>query len=155
MEVTEVKNTTNAQKFSDDWLQYKPKFRLHQRVMTTHGVVGRVSGIQQMESGPWRYQILTPAQYGVTLSWWDEEQLNPIRDRYTVILVENGKEVEGCCAGTLDEAVDDVRSYVEEAYRQYQEYGRRMAVQIICCNTHDLEDSVLTSYEAAFSPSLY
>jgi hypothetical protein len=142
--------------FSDDWLQHKPKFRLHQSLIATPGVVGRVSGIQQMESGGWRYQILTPAQYGVTLSWWDEDQLSPTMDRFTVILVENGEEVEGCCAGTLDEAVDDAKAYMEEASRQYREYDRRMSVQITCCNMPDLEneETPTESFEASFSPSL-
>jgi hypothetical protein len=143
--------------FSNDWLQHKPKLRLHQRVQATPGVVGRVSGIQQMESGRWRYQVTTPAEYGMTISWWDEEQLGPTMDRFTVILVENRKEVEGCYAGTLDEAVDDARSYMEEAHRQYHEFGRKMIVQITCCNMSNSEsgETPIESFAASFSPSLY
>jgi hypothetical protein len=154
MDIT--KDVNNAQSFTDDWLLHKPKFRLHQRVRSTPGVVGRVSGLQQMESGRWRYQILTPAPYGVTLSWWDEDQIAPTGDRFTVILVEKGEEVEGCGAGTLDEAVVDVRAYMEEAHRQYQEYDRKMSVHITCCNMPDVgnEEESSKSFEASFSPSL-
>lgn len=134
-----------TQKFTDDWLQHKPKFRIHQRVMATPRVVGRISGMQQVDSEQWRYQVSTPAQYGVTLSWWDENQLKAYFDLYTVILVEEGKEVEGCMAGTLDEALEDVQGYVEKGFKSYQEEGRKLEVRVIFCPENLVDSDPETS----------
>lgn len=87
--------------FSLEWLQHKPKLRLHQRVQATPGVVGRVSGLQQMESGGWRYQMSTPAEYGVTISWWDEEQLRELDDLFMISSIECGRETITRGRGTL------------------------------------------------------
>ncbi|NJM76245.1 MAG: hypothetical protein HC852_11210 [Acaryochloridaceae cyanobacterium RU_4_10] len=132
--------------FSDDWLQHKPKFRLHQRVQSTPGVLGRVSGLQQMESGQWRYQILTPAQYGVTLSWWDESQLRELDDLFMISSIECGMETITRGRGTLEDAIADVRYFAEEAHRLFEEEGRKIAVQFRCCRISEpeIEEELIT-----------
>jgi hypothetical protein len=130
MEVTEVKNTSTAQGFSDKWLLHKPKFRTHQRVMACAGVVGRISGMQQMELDQWRYQLSTPAQYGVTLSWWEENQLQALDDLFMISTLENGDSIRTRGRGTLDEAISDVRYFAEEAHRLYEEEGRTIVIQL-------------------------
>ncbi len=149
MDIAEIQKTTTPQRFTDQWLQSKPKFRIHQRVITVSGVVGRISGIQQVpidRSTDWRYQISVAEQYGETISWWEENQINFIKDCYLVKLLEADEEVDGCYAGTLDEALEDVRFYAQEASRQYQEFGRNMTIQFSCSNA--TQESPIESFEA-------
>jgi hypothetical protein len=146
MEITEVNNTASSQEFSDQWLLHKPKFRIHQRVMTTPGVVGRISGMQQMEPDLWRYQVSTPAKYGVTLSWWDENQLRELDDLFMISTLEHGQNTRTRGRGTLDEAIADVLFFAEEAHRLYEEEGRKIVVQLTCCPSSepDFEEEFMT-----------
>jgi hypothetical protein len=152
MEITT--NPNNARKFTDDWLLHKPQFRLHQRVRSMPGVVGRVSGLQQMESGQWRYQILTPAPYGVMLSWWEEPQLCEVNDLFTISSIECGKETITRGRGTLEDAIADVRYFAQEAHRLYEEEGRKISIQLTCCRIFEPEFvEELTTEDEYIDPS--
>jgi hypothetical protein len=130
METTEVSAANTDQRFSGQWLRHKPKFHAHQRVMTAPGMVGRISGMQQMEAEQWCYQVSTPAEYGVTLSWWDENQLRELDDLFMISTLEQGNYTRTRGRGTLDEAIADVRYFAEEAHRLYEVEGRKITVQL-------------------------
>jgi hypothetical protein len=145
MEIVQEKNAALSQGYSDQWLLQKPKFYTHQRVMAAPGLFGRISGMQQiLGAGPqetqWRYQVSSPTEHGgVNLSWWDEEHLQETSDLFLISVVENGERVKTRGRGTLEEAIADVRYFTETAHRLFHEQGRKIAVQITCCNIPELD----------------
>jgi hypothetical protein len=143
--IIEVNQASAAEVFSDSWLRHKPKFCIHQRVIATPGVVGRISGMQQVEPDQWRYQVFTPAQYGVTISWWEEHQLRELTDLFMISILEKGDNTRTRGRGTLDEAIADVRYFAQEAHRLCEEEGRNIVVQLTygSCSEPAVEEGLI------------